>query len=281
MELLGDRASEVLDPLPRARARPRARPRRGRRRADERRVPRPVRLRPRRPHRPRRGCTTSPAADAPPDTAAQGSPAPRTPVPTLEGWLPGSDRSSQRSYRRWPWPARRPSRWRPAWADGASRSRAAAYDGDRQRVPQTSDGVRGERALPLPDAFRVQDTWTTLQTYPVAPGCSFEQFTLTGPRQDPPRAAGAHRPGDARGSASTVAGTHVASRHLVADVLDPNAIVGVNGDFFDIRDTGAPLGVAKDRQRGLLQRRRRAAGTAPSASTPPACRTSATCTPTR
>src|SRR5690349_18326258 len=72
----------------------------------------------------------------------------------------------------------------PGWAeDGGSRSRAAAHDDDRQRVPQTSDGVRGERALPLPEAFRVQDTWTTLQTYPVAPGVSFEQFTLTGPRK--------------------------------------------------------------------------------------------------
>ena len=47
---------------------------------------------------------------------------------------------------------------------------------------QTSDGVRGERALPIPEAFRVADVWTTLQAYPIAPGVSFEQFTLTGVR---------------------------------------------------------------------------------------------------
>ena len=35
-------------------------------------------------------------------------------------------------------------------------------------------------------------------------------------------------------------------------MMDPNAVVGVNGDFFDIRDTEAPLGVAQDRQRGIL-----------------------------
>jgi hypothetical protein len=29
-------------------------------------------------------------------------------------------------------------------------------------------------------------------------------------------------------------------------------VVAVNGDFFDIRDTEAPLGVAKDRQRGIM-----------------------------
>ena len=35
-------------------------------------------------------------------------------------------------------------------------------------------------------------------------------------------------------------------------MLDPDAVVGINGDFFDIRDTEAPLGVAKDRQRGIM-----------------------------
>ena len=35
-------------------------------------------------------------------------------------------------------------------------------------------------------------------------------------------------------------------------MMDPNAVVGVNGDFFDIRDTEAPLGVGRDRQRGIL-----------------------------
>jgi hypothetical protein len=34
------------------------------------------------------------------------------------------------------------------------------------------------------------------------------------------------------------------------------AVAGVNGDFYDIGDTGAPLGLGRDRQRGLLHARR-------------------------
>ena len=129
----------------------------------------------------------------------------------------------------------------------------SSYDGgDRQRVPQTSDGVRGERALPLPDALRAEDTWTTLQAYPIAPGVTFEQFTLTGIR-------GVSRGQLIRVDPATpgigldlLSGRNVASRHVVADMMAPNAVIGVNGDFFDIRDTEAPLGVARDRQRGVL-----------------------------
>ena len=148
----------------------------------------------------------------------------------------------------------------PGWADGSSYA-------DRERHPQTSDGqtsdsqtsdsqtsdgVRGARALPIPEAFRVPDVWTTLVAYPIAPGVSFEQFTLTGAR------------GVARGQLvrvdpatpglglDLVSGRNVASRHAVADMMDSNGLVAVNGDFFDIRDTEAPLGVAKDRQRGIL-----------------------------
>ena len=145
-----------------------------------------------------------------------------------------------------------------ALTSAASLSVAPSYaDHDRQRqLPtpnsQTSDGVRGERALPIPSAFRVPDVWTTLQAYPIVPGVSFEQFTLTGMR-------GVTRGQLVRVDLATpglgldlVSGRNVASRHVVADMMDPDSLVGVNGDFFDIRDTEAPLGVAKDRQRGIL-----------------------------
>lgn len=39
---------------------------------------------------------------------------------------------------------------------------------------------------------------------------------------------------------------------LSAALARDNAVAGVNGDFFDIGDTGAPLGVGVDRQRGLI-----------------------------
>jgi hypothetical protein len=109
-----------------------------------------------------------------------------------------------------------------------------------------------ERARPLPRALTVPEVWTTLQAYPVAPGVSFEQFTLTGTRGVVRGELMRIDPATPGVALDLVAGRHVASRHLVADMMDPDAVVGVNGDFFDIRDTDAPLGVAKDRQRGVL-----------------------------
>ncbi len=124
----------------------------------------------------------------------------------------------------------------PGWADDS----------------QTSDGVRGARALPIPRAFRVPDVWTTLQAYPIAPGVTFEQFTLTGMRGVTRGQLVRIDPATPGVGLDLVSGRNVASRHVVADMMDPDAVVGVNGDFFDIRDTEAPLGVAKDRQRGIL-----------------------------
>ena len=143
----------------------------------------------------------------------------------------------------------------PGWADPTAPAAPASRHStgvDRQDLPQTSDGVRGERALPIPDAFRTQDTWTTLQAYPVAPGVTFEQFTLTGPRKTIRGQLVRIDPATPGVGLDLVSGRNVASRHLVADMMDGNAVVGVNGDFFDIRDTEAPLGVARDRQRGTL-----------------------------
>src|SRR5690606_27188836 len=42
----------------------------------------------------------------------------------------------------------------------------------------------------------------------------------------------------------------------LTDILaQDGAVAGVNGDFYDIGHTGAPLGLGKDRQRGLLHSR--------------------------
>jgi hypothetical protein len=120
---------------------------------------------------------------------------------------------------------------------------------DRHR--QTSDGGRGERALPIPQALRAPDVWTTLQAYPIAPGVSFEQFTLTGARGVTRGQLVRVDPATPGLGIDLVSGRKVASRHVVADMMDPEAVLGVNGDFFDIRDTEAPLGVAKDRQLGI------------------------------
>ena len=111
----------------------------------------------------------------------------------------------------------------PSYAEHDGRPQAS----DRQTGErQTSDGVRGERALPIPDAFRVEDVWTTLQLYPIAPGVSFEQFTLTGIRKTIRGQLVRVDPATPGVGFDLVAGKHVASRHLVADLMDPNAVVG-------------------------------------------------------
>ncbi|HEX5086938.1 MAG TPA: phosphodiester glycosidase family protein [Nocardioides sp.] len=135
----------------------------------------------------------------------------------------------------------------PSYAD-----RNAPTSHHRAPDSQTSDGVRGERALPVPKALRTPDVWTTLQAYPVAPGVNYEQFTLTGPRGVTRGQLMRINPATPGLGLDLVEGRNVASRHAVADMMDPNAVVGINGDFFDIRDTEAPLGVAKDRQRGIM-----------------------------
>ena len=121
-----------------------------------------------------------------------------------------------------------------------------------QRVPQTSDGVRGERALPLERGQRAEDTWTTLQAYPLAPGVTFEQFNLTGTRGVTRGQLVRIDPATPGLGLDLISGRNVASRHVVPEMMDANAVAGVNGDFFDIRDTEAPLGVGVDKQRGIL-----------------------------
>ena len=118
---------------------------------------------------------------------------------------------------------------------------------------QTSDGVRGETAPPIPRRDRGKATQETLQSWQVVPGVTFEQFTRTDSR------------GQIRGQLMRIdpatpglqidyAGRkHVAATAPLLDtVLKDGAIAGVNGDFFDISDTGAPLGIGRDRQRGVL-----------------------------
>jgi hypothetical protein len=121
---------------------------------------------------------------------------------------------------------------------------------------QTSDGVRGETAARIPARLRGEGTYETLQSWQVVPGVSFEQFRITDAR-------GAIRGQLMRIDPATpglqidYAGRqHVAATAPLLDtVLKDGAIAGVNGDFFDICDTGAPLGLGRDRQRGVLHGR--------------------------
>jgi hypothetical protein len=126
---------------------------------------------------------------------------------------------------------------------------------DRQKAPQTSDGVPGEIAPWVPRRQRGPEswTWTTLAGWQVVPGVSFEKFDLTDAR-GPVRGQLLRISYNSPGISLDYAGRPKVSSTgpLLDTVLADQAIAGINGDFFDIGDTGAPLGVGRDRQRKLL-----------------------------
>jgi hypothetical protein len=87
-----------------------------------------------------------------------------------------------------------------------------------------------------------------VSTTQVAPGVAVEHFQLGGKRgvrDGRVVRVDLRAPGVGFG---VVGPRNVAAVDEVADMVDPEAVVGVNGDFFDIDDTDAPLGIARDRR---------------------------------
>jgi len=145
-----------------------------------------------------------------------------------------------------------PSATGSAGSSGAPSDPPSSDDGD-PRGQQTSDGVRGEIALPLP-AWARGTTTEIRKKWRVAPGVKAVVWDEYGGR------------GSVR---SYLLKVNLRTEGLKVDYANDGAVrrtaplstmlahtkrsvAGVNGDFFDIGDTGAPLGVGKDRQRGPL-----------------------------
>ena len=127
--------------------------------------------------------------------------------------------------------------------------------GDRDpRGQQTSDGVRGDIALQVPRWLRGPTEVGIRNKWQVAPGVTATVWDETGPR-GPVRYYLLTAALRTKGlqvdytNAGAVRQTAPLSRMLAGT---PGVVGGVNGDFFDIGDTGAPLGLGKDRQRGPL-----------------------------
>lgn len=120
---------------------------------------------------------------------------------------------------------------------------------------QTSDGLPGKIARQLPRGARVTPAVVTSDVnYEIAPGMTIREWDQTDYR-GPIRAnlltidlAAANLSMDYLG------GPYAVRRQTVSEMgAAAGAIAAVNGDFFDISDTGAALGVNIDRERGLLQ----------------------------
>ena len=126
-----------------------------------------------------------------------------------------------------------------------------------QRGPQTSDRVPGRLAPYVPRALRKPPVITNDITWAVAPGITFrqwDQIDMRGPNRAYLLTIDPATPGVAIDYASSrsVSKTETVRRMLWRD----HAIAGVNGDFYDIFDTGAPLGLGVDRELGILHSRK-------------------------
>ncbi len=120
---------------------------------------------------------------------------------------------------------------------------------------QTSDGARGRIARQLPRGARVTPaTVTSDVTYEIAPGLTireWDQSDYRGPIRANLLTVDLNAPNI---SLDYLGSPYAARTQTVSQMGAAAGVIGaVNGDFFDITDTGAALGVGIDRERGLIQ----------------------------
>lgn len=142
----------------------------------------------------------------------------------------------------------------PAHTPRTERGTLAGREDEGSEQPrQTSDGAPGEIAEPIPPGLRFRARIDNVRRWRMAPGVRFRRWDQTDARGQV-RAYLVRADLDRRGVRLDYAsGDHVPDRAPVTDLLARDrAVAGTNGGFFDIFDTGAPLGVGRDRERGSL-----------------------------
>lgn len=123
--------------------------------------------------------------------------------------------------------------------------------GDQPR--QTSDGEPGEIAEAIPPGVLDRPRISRERSWRIAPGVGYRQWEQTdrrGRNQVHLLSVDPDRPGVRLDYASLGKVPHRGP--LTRLLRRDRAVAGVNGGFFDIHDTGAPLGVGRDRRRGFL-----------------------------
>ncbi len=120
---------------------------------------------------------------------------------------------------------------------------------------QTSDGAPGRVARQLPSGSRAAPaTVTSDVTYEIAPGMTireWDQSDYRGPIRANLLTVDLNSPNI---SLDYLGSPYAVRRQTVSQLGAAAGVIGaVNGDFFDISDTGAALGVGIDRERGLIQ----------------------------
>ena len=139
----------------------------------------------------------------------------------------------------------------PAAELSSDRGALSGRAGDQPR--QTSDRLPGQIAEPLPPGEVVRPRVSSSTERRIAPGVKYREWEQTdrrGPIHGHLLTVAVDRPEVELDYASL---GKVPTRGPLTDLLlRDDAVAGVNGGFFDIYDTGAPLGVGQDRQRGFL-----------------------------
>ncbi len=126
-------------------------------------------------------------------------------------------------------------------------------DPAEEQPRQTSDGLPGEVAEAVPWYFRVQPRIDNERSWRIAPGVRFKRWDQTDSRGQIRAYLVRIKTAKPGVTIDYASGRHVPDRGPLTQLLRrDDAVVGVNGGFFDIYDTGAPLGVGQDRQRGFL-----------------------------
>lgn len=116
----------------------------------------------------------------------------------------------------------------------------------------SSDGIQGPVAPSISPFARTTTRRTAVRGFSVAPGVAYSSWTETSAR-GPIRAHLVRvflgQPGLRLDYASP---RRIARTQGLRGMLRPRAVAAINGDFFDIGDTGAPFGIGAERAKDML-----------------------------
>ena len=136
---------------------------------------------------------------------------------------------------------------------GGSASEKPNREDGSVKPGQTSEGITGPTAAPIPDGLAPRPRITKQKGWRLSPGITYKRWDQTDRRGKVRIHLLRINPGTPGVSIDRAARLYVPERGPLPGLLARDeAIAGVNGGFFDIYDTGAPLGVGVDRQRGFL-----------------------------
>ena len=130
----------------------------------------------------------------------------------------------------------------------------AAAHPDRSRPPgQTSEGITGPSAAQIPPNQQGRTVISRVRSWQVAPGVHYRRWSQSNARGKIRAHLITVNPKRDGVTLDYAHNRYVPDRAKLTRLMARDrAVAGTNGGFFDIYDTGAPLGVGRDPQQGML-----------------------------